>query len=291
MTLFGSRKQLGDASSPGRPSGVPADAENFAALETGLLARKNVLVTGAGQNIGRAIALEMARQGANLFFTDIESERVEALEKELAGRESVARGFLSDIAKNEDIDALCGRLTDDGVAIDVLVNNVGVQSGSDTLLDFSQSEWERTFSVNLFGPLRLTSNIVRNMRSAKIAGSVLFITSIHQWTVRTVPSYSASKSALGMVVKELALDLAPYGIRVNGIAPGWVAEDSRGEPVRHKYCPLHNTSISPRYIGRAAVYLSADYFSRQTTGTVLKVDGGLSLWNHCCEQKQAKPGQ
>lgn len=102
------------------------------------------------------------------------------------------------------------------------------------------------------------------------------MTSIHQWVPNGDPAYSASKAALGTVIRELALELAPHGIRVNGIAPGYVNEDEEGRPVPHPDTPLGGVSVAPRYIGRAAVYLCADHFSRHTTGTVIKVDGGLS---------------
>jgi 3-oxoacyl-[acyl-carrier protein] reductase len=266
------------------------ETENSRAMEAKLLTGKNVLVTGAGQNIGKSIAVEMAKQGARVFFTDIDRKKIESLEKELSEYGHFSKGFVSDISRHEEIDDLYSELTNAGVQIDILINNVGIQSRIDSIFDFDKSDWEKTFNVNLFGPMYLTSLVVKKMRSNEVAGSVLFITSVHQWAVRTVASYSASKAALGMVVKELALDLAPYGIRVNGIAPGWVAEDSEGKLLKHPYCPLHKTSIRPCYIGRAAVYISSDYFSRQTTGTVIKIDGGLSLWNHCCEQKQSRTG-
>ena len=266
------------------------ETENSGAMESKLLAGKNVLITGAGQNIGKSIAVEMAKQGAKVFFTDIDRKKIESLEKELSEYGHFSKGFVSDIERHEEIDALSSELTNAGVQIDILVNNVGIQSRIDTIFDFEKSDWEKTFNINILGPMYLTSLVVKKMRANEIAGSVLFITSVHQWAVRTVASYSASKAALGMVVKELALDLAPYGIRVNGIAPGWVAENSEGKPLKHPYCPLYKTSIRPCYIGRAAVYISSDYFSRQTTGTVIKIDGGLSLWNHCCEQKQSRTG-
>ena len=121
-----------------------------------------------------------------------------------------------------------------------------------------------------------------------IDGAIIFITSIHQWTIRGEPSYTASKAALGMIVKELAIDMAPHRIRVNGIAPGWVAENEQGLPLIHRYVPLHNCSINPRYIGRAAVYLASDYFSEFTTGTVLKIDAGLSLYNHYVDRELSR---
>lgn len=83
-----------------------------------------------------------------------------------------------------------------------------------------------------------------------------------------------------MIIKELAVEFSPYGIRVNGIAPGWVAADDRGNPLHHEYTLLHKCSIAPCYIGRAAVYLASDYFSQFTTGSIIKIDGGLSLYNY-----------
>lgn len=83
-----------------------------------------------------------------------------------------------------------------------------------------------------------------------------------------------------MIIQELAVDLAPYGIRVNGIAPAWVAEDEQGHPFSQEYHLLHHSSINPRYIGRAAVYLASDYFSKFTTGTIIKIDAGASLYNY-----------
>jgi NAD(P)-dependent dehydrogenase (short-subunit alcohol dehydrogenase family) len=84
-----------------------------------------------------------------------------------------------------------------------------------------------------------------------------------------------------MIIQELAVDLAPSKIRVNGIAPGWVAQDEEGKAKYHLYTPLHHTSIDPCYIGRAAVFLASEYFSKFTTGSVLKIDAGLSSYSYC----------
>lgn len=249
-----------------------------------LLLGKNALITGAGRNIGKAIAVEMAKEGANVFFTDIDRERCDQLKRELGGYPVVSKGFISDASRIEDVDSLCGSLLQDRIKIDILVNNVGIHLGARTIRDLDLKEWNRVFDTNVFGPTYLTKRISKTMIDNGISGSIVFITSIHQWTVRRFPSYSASKAALGMIIKELALELAPYNIRVNGIAPGYVEEDKRGKPISHKYTPLYKSSINPCYIGRAAVYLSSDYFSRFTTGTVLKIDAGLSLYNHLVNQ-------
>ena len=144
------------------------------------------------------------------------------------------------------------------------------------------------FDTNFFGPLDLTDRISRAVVRNGRGGSILFITSIHQWVVRRMPAYSASKAALGMVIRELALELAPHSIRVNGIAPGYVTRDKGGKPVPHRHTPLYGSSVDPSYIGKAAVFLASDTTSRFTTGSVLTVDAGLSLYSHLANQETHK---
>jgi len=264
------RAALGGAA-PGADAHAPLIAPEPPLLCDGkLLSGKNVLITGAGRNIGKNIALEMATQGANVYFTDVEATRCSALEKELRSAQHCAKGFVSDVTSRGDNDSLAGFLAANGIVPDILVNNVGTDA----------DDFLTTYRTNVFGPAHLTDLISKLMIEKKVAGSILFITSIHQETVRGSIGYSSSKAALPMIIKELAMKLAPQGIRVNGIAPGYVAEDPRGAPVPHKYTPLHGTSVHPRYIGRAAVYLASDYFSRYTTGATLTIDGALSLVNY-----------
>ena len=250
-----------------------------------LLRNKNVLITGAGRNIGRAIALEMAGQGANVYFTDIDDKLCRALAQDLSALPVKAEGFVSDIAGESDMDSLCRTLEGKPIYIDILVNNVAISPEMSRKRIFDLDEWRNVFDVNLFGPLFLTRRIVQSMVQRKANGAILFISSIHQWSVRRIPCYSTSKAAIGMLVKELALELAPENIRVNSIAPGYVEDNEQQKPLPHRHTPLHRTSIPPQAIGRAAVYLSSDYFSRYTTGTTLKIDAGLSLYNHLAESK------
>lgn len=256
-------------------------AETFTLMNNKLLEGKNVLITGAGRNIGRSIALEMAKQGANIFFTEINQELCTKLEQELNEFQVRSKGFLSDISKTENTDSLFSDLLQNEVCIDILVNNVGIGSKRESIKHhFNLEEWHRTFNTNVFGPIYLTKLVSNTMMNRDIHGSIIFITSIHQWIFNGIQSYSSSKATLGMIIKELALDLAPYRIRVNGIAPGWVGIDEQGNPYLHNHTPLLNSSIDPCYIGRAAVYLASDYFSKFTTGTVLKIDSGLSLHSY-----------
>lgn len=245
-----------------------------------LLSGKNALITGAGENIGRSIALEMAKQGANIYFTEIDQQRKTRLERELQHYDITFQGFLSDVSQTEDINALCRSLEQEQVYIDLLIHNVGLDTDAGEIGVEDLETWRQVFDTNILGPIHLTNQITQSMITRRTVGSILFITSIHQWIRRRRPSYSASKAGLGMIVNELAIDLAPHQIRVNGIAPGTVREKPDGQPYPSHHVPLHHQAIPPRYIGRAAVYLSSDYFSRHTTGTILKIDAGLSLINY-----------
>jgi NAD(P)-dependent dehydrogenase (short-subunit alcohol dehydrogenase family) len=250
-----------------------------------LLADKNVLITGAGKNIGKAIAEAMANHGANIYFTDINPDYINKLNIQLQQNNIKCKGFLADINSYSDTDKICNFFLKNKINIDILINNVGIQFDDNIgIQNTSQEKMFQTFHTNVFSPMYMTQKIVNQMIENKTPGSIIFITSIHQFTAMRIPSYSASKAALGAIVEELAVDLSGYNIRVNSIAPGWVAEDVNGNSLEHSCTPLHKSSINPNYIGKAAVYLSSDYFSRFTTGTMLKIDAGLSLYNYRIQQ-------
>jgi len=238
-----------------------------------LLEGRNALVTGAGRHIGRSIALELAAHGANVAITDLDPARLAAVEAELKGFPGQGRAFQADITRASDTEEVLRRLRGEGVTIDLLVNNVGIVAD-----DFAS-----TFETNVTGPVHLTRQVAQALVERQAPGSIVFLTSIHQDTVFTrTKAYAASKAAVGMVIKQLAVELAPHRIRVNGIAPGDVREDEQGDVVPYGYTPLEGTSIRPRYIARGVVYLASEYFSRYTTGAVITIDAGLSLFNYQC---------
>ena len=262
---------------PPSPSPSVHLVKDLQLVEPGQLLRgKNVLITGAGRNIGRSIALECAQQGANIYFIEIDQELCQQLEKTLADRGAIAKGFVCDITNQVGIDDLWQTFLNMKVSIDILVNNVGIHLPT-SLHHLNLQEWQTTYETNIFGPVYLTHLVSQAMVQQQISGNIIFISSIHQWIPVGCAGYSSSKAAIGAIIQELAIELAPHSIRVNGIAPGWVAVDESGLPTSDRRGQLHQTSIPPQYIGRAAVYLAADYFSQYTTGTVLKVDTGLSL--------------
>lgn len=242
-----------------------------------LLAGKNVLITGAGQNIGRSIALEMAQQGATIYFTEINIDSCQAVEQELIRLSPQSRGFQLNILHADEQSELLAWLDVNDIQIDVLVNNIGKNGATIKTEELDIEEWKNNYEINLFGPIALTKEIAARMIANDVRGNIIFLTSIHQELASRWPSYSSAKAALASAVKELALDLAPKNIRVNGIAPGAVTkfEDDLLAPEPHT--PLYQTTIDPDYIGRTAVYLASDYFSRFTTGIIMKIDAGLTL--------------
>ncbi|MDS3861155.1 SDR family oxidoreductase [Thermosynechococcaceae cyanobacterium BACA0444] len=259
-------------------------AEPKLVMDNQLLYGKNVFITGAGQNIGRSIALEMAKQGANIYFLDLDLDKCKKLELELSTYAVQSKGFQADITNQQDIDQIIEYLSQENITIDTLVNNIGIAVRKSRIDDFYLSDWKMVYDTNVFSPLYLTQLVANNMIKTSTKGSIIFITSIHQWLIHNDPSYSSSKAALGMVIKEMAIDLSKFGIRVNGIAPGFVKEDEQGYPRYWQYGQLQKTSIPPKYIGRAVVYLASDYFSRFTTGAVLTVDNGVTSLNFRSQQ-------
>ena len=253
-----------------QPRPVPP-AEPTRVVMDRLLEGRTALVTGAGQGIGRSIALELAGQGASVYVTDVDEGRLAAVGRELAAFPVRSRAFQADVTRPEDTEALLAGLAAEGAAVDLLVNNVGIVA----------DDLGASFATNVIGPAELTRRITGALVARRTPGSVVFLSSIHAHSVFTrTRGYGPTKAAVDALVRQLALELAPHGIRVNAIAPGDVREDERGDVAPWGYTPLEGTSVRPRYIARAVTFLSSEYFSRHTTGAILTIDGGLSLFNY-----------
>lgn len=250
-----------------------------------LLLNKNVLITGAGENIGRSIALELAKQGANIYFTNIDSVQIEKLNAELSQYSINYQGFIFDITNLENNDQLVNWLQENEIVIDILVNHVGIQYNLFSYDKVDISAWQKLFNTNIFSPIYLNQKIIKIMIENNVNGSIIFISSIHEEVIFRDASYSASKAAINMIIKEWAVDLAPYQIRVNGVAPGVVKTNPDSSLKYFPYHVLHQSTIDPDYIGRAVLYLASDYFSHFTTGITLKIDAGASLYNYRTAQQ------
>ncbi|MEH6604233.1 MAG: SDR family oxidoreductase [Pseudomonadales bacterium] len=233
------------------------------------------MITGAGSGIGKHLALAAEKEGALVCYTDRNPEALQALQALL--QEDGHRGYLCDSADISSIDTLWAALQRDNVQVDALVNCSGSKASKIHFSDTTPEQWGTAYAANVQGPAYLTQLVTRAMTKDKRTGSILFISSVHGQITGGWPHYSASKAALNMLVKELALELGGDGIRVNAIAPGWTAEPEEPGADYFEHAPLGQRAIPPEYISRACIFLLSNYHSAYTTGTCLTVDAGVSL--------------
>jgi NAD(P)-dependent dehydrogenase (short-subunit alcohol dehydrogenase family) len=243
------------------------------------LAGKTALVTGASKGVGKGIALEMARQGANVavnYNIDRAGAEMTAAEIEALGREAlVVQANVGDSAQVE-------RMFAEALArfprIHCLVNNAGVQTWS-PLLELSEDEWDRVMDTNLKGSFLCTQHAGRHMRDQG-GGSVINIGSgCNKIAFPNLVNYTASKGGLEMFTKVAAVELGRFHIRVNCVAPGAV-EIERTKDEAGDYAgtwaaatPLGRVGM-PLDVARACVFFACDA-SEFVTGQTLWVDGGL----------------
>jgi NAD(P)-dependent dehydrogenase (short-subunit alcohol dehydrogenase family) len=257
---------------------------------TGRLEGRYIAVTGAAQGIGLAIARDFAKEGADLFLLDIDgallAETVDALTRQFPGRKILsAVADLADKPRIAEVFAAAG--TDR--RLDGLVNNAGVNVFHEPL-ETSDEEWRRCFAINLEGAWACARAVLPGM-IASGHGVILNIASTHSFTIipGTFP-YPVAKHALMGLTKSLGLEYAGKGIRVNAIAPGYVATqkvidwwNSAEDPeaARQATLALHPQGriATPGEIARAAVFMISDECPFMTA-TCLTVDGGVSVRQH-----------
>lgn len=241
------------------------------------LENKKILVTGASSGIGRAIAIECSKMGAEVIITGRNEERLAETYKELVGEHPAY--IVADLTKEEDIEHLVA-LTD---SLNGLVNCAGLTIPKPFKF-LQESDIETVMTVNFNAPLLLTQRLVKKKKLEKGA-SVVFISSISGTKVSYIAGsiYSASKGAINGLCKGLALELAPQQIRVNTVVPGMVETNivSGGEIAeeqleidRQKY-PLKRYG-KPEEVAYAVVYLLSGA-SGWVTGSNLLIDGGYTL--------------
>lgn len=239
-----------------------------------------VLITGGGTGIGQAIAQAMHAAGATVALVGRREAELQATATQLGARSHV---FVHDITRLDEADALVMRVTRELGPITCLVNNAGIHLKK-LALDTTPEEFQKVLNTHILGAHALIRAIGPGMIERK-NGSILFTASMASiFGIPQVVAYSAAKSAMIGMVRTLATELSPHGVRVNAIAPGWIeTEMSRkameGDPAR-KQKILSRTPLGtfgePNDVGWAAVYLCSPA-AKFVTGTVLPVDGGVSI--------------
>jgi 3-oxoacyl-[acyl-carrier protein] reductase len=228
---------------------------------------KKVLVTGAGHGIGRAVAERFAAEGARVFVNDVDATRANEVATAVHGEAVVA-----DVSQKAQVDAMFERIGD----LDVLVNNAGNIYATCHFLEADEAWWDRVIDVNLKGAflcsLRAAQSMARRHTGVIIHMSSGGATKAHRGNV----AYDASKGGIEAMTRAMALDLAPYGVRVNAIVPGLIRTyDITGELAaeRGQVVPLGWLG-SPEEVAGPTVFLATDD-ARYITGECLVVDGGV----------------
>jgi 3-oxoacyl-[acyl-carrier protein] reductase len=234
------------------------------------LAGRTAVVTGGAGGIGLAIAEGLAAADARVVILDRDAD---ALER--AASRMDCRAVQGDMAKEDPAD-LAERVLEQHGTVELIVNNVGVTTPA-SFRELERDDFDLVLATNLRGPWfftrRLVESVVRDGRRA----SILFISSLHSSRVRHFPHYSASKAAVAMLVKELAHELGPCGIRVNAVSPGWIDRRAADKPGRlGSQLPLGRAG-RPEDVASVALALLDDRISGYVTGADLPVDGGLAL--------------
>lgn len=237
------------------------------------LTGRAAVVTGAARGIGRAAAVALAAEGADLVVGDLLDLSETTAEVESLGRRCVP--LRTDVTRSSDAAALTAAAVEAFGRLDVLVTCAGVYGAGG--LDVDEQEWDRVLDVNVKGTY-LPVKAAFPVMSQTGYGKIVCIGSIAGKVggVLAGPHYVASKGAVHALVRWLAKHGAQHGVYANGIAPGAVRTDMiEGQPYREDYCPLGRFA-EPEDIAQAVVYL-ASQASNYVTGKVLTVDGGYLL--------------
>ena len=244
-----------------------------------LLENKTAIITGATRGIGRGIALEFARQGANIAFTYNSSvDAANTLEQELNVLGIKAKGYQSNAAEFDKAQELAKNVLDEFGTIDILVNNAGITKDN-LLMRISEEDFDQVIEVNLKSVFNLTKAVIRPMMKQR-AGSIINMSSVVGLKGNAgQTNYAASKAGIVGFSKSVALELGSRNIRSNVIAPGFIETEMTAnldEAVVQGWrdsIPLKRGG-SPKDIANACVFLASD-MSSYITGQTLSVDGGM----------------
>lgn len=246
---------------------------------------KVALVTGAGRGIGRAIALRLAEAGAAVAVVDLDGGLALAVTEEIRVAGGTAEPVPADVSDEPAVTAAVRTCVDTLGGLDVLVNNAGIFPAR-AMLEMAAAEFDRVLAVNLRGVFLCTREAARAMVGHGAGGVIVNVTSIDALHPAMVglAHYDASKHGMWGFTKNVALELATHGIRVNAVAPGGVLTEgvremgAGSDDVLKAFTariPMHRMG-EPDEIARAVLFLASD-LSSYMTGAQVVVDGGALL--------------
>jgi glucose 1-dehydrogenase len=250
------------------------------------------LVTGANSGIGRGIAVDLARAGADVVINYISDEQAaREVADQIRDQEQRALLHRADVSAEDDVREMFEHAREELGTVDILVNNAGIQQDA-PFEEMTLDQWQQVLDVNLTGQFLCAREAVREFKRRGVvpevscsAGKIICISSVHEiipWAGHV--NYAASKGGVMLMMKSIAQEVAEHRIRVNSIAPGaiktpinreqWQTEEARSELL--ELIP-YNRLGEVSDIGRTAVWLASDQ-ADYVTGTTIVVDGGMTLF-------------
>jgi NAD(P)-dependent dehydrogenase (short-subunit alcohol dehydrogenase family) len=252
------------------------------------LAEKVAIVTGGTQGIGLACAERMIREGARVMLVDIKPEGEQAAQQ----LGDAARFFAADVSLKADVDAMIAATLQQFGRIDILVNNAGVTHAAD-FLDLSEEDFDRVLRINLKS-MFLCGQAAARVMVKQGSGSIINMSSVNsELAIPNQVPYVVSKGGVNQLTKVMALNLAPHGIRVNGIGPGTILTELAKKAVlaspEARHTILSRTPLGrcgePEEVASIAAFLASDDASYMTGQTIF-ADGGRMALNYTVPVKE-----
>lgn len=250
----------------------------------GKLDQKIALVTGASKGLGRGIAIGLAKEGATVVI-NYHSSKIHAEEvlKEIKANGASGMIYKADTRNKNDVDTMVQSTIEEFGKIDILVNNAGVMYNT-PFLDIEEAEWNKLIETNVNGYFLCGQAVAKEMVKQK-NGKIINISSTRQvqsWPGNT--HYAASKGAIYMMTRVMALELGPYGVHVNSIAPGTIETDLNRDTLsdeefrteRLGRIPVRRLGKPEDLVGAAVLLASSE--SDFINGASLMIDGGQTIW-------------
>jgi len=245
-----------------------------------ILEGRVAIVTGAGQGIGREIALFLANAGSKLIVADINYKTAEATAKEIEDKGMESMPYELDVTRSEKVKEMVDKVLDKFKRIDILINNAGI-TRDNLILRLKDEEWDQVLDVNLKGAFNCIKIVSKVMLKARY-GRIVNISSIIGLIGNAgQANYAASKAGLIGLTKSAARELGSRGINVNAVAPGYILTamtEKLPEEVRKamlERIPLGKFG-DPREVAKAVLFLVSEA-SEYITGQVISVDGGMAM--------------
>jgi NAD(P)-dependent dehydrogenase (short-subunit alcohol dehydrogenase family) len=250
------------------------------------LQRRHALVTGASRSIGRAIALGLAKEGADVVVNfrsspDGAQEVVDHI-RGMGRKGTAVQGNVADPKDVANLVAEADRFLD---GIDLLVNNAGILKRT-PFLEIAEEEWDQILDTNLKGYFLVSQAVAARMIDRKIHGAIVNVSSAGQAVAApNLTHYCVAKAGIEMLTKQMALELAPHKIRVNAIAPGLIETDLNRKDIANREfyekriarIPLKEIGVPEDVVG-AVVFLASNTEARLVTGASVFIDAGQTIW-------------